>query len=201
MQYWSTTEKEENKKDNAADDSKNEIKAVSNHVYFYSPVTKKHCLELNKILQEKTDELLTVALKGGFDKPKIYLHINSYGGSIFDGISSMDTILRLKDKIDIITIVEGASASAGTFLSVVGTERWITQNSYMLIHQLTSTTRGKYRDLKDDIENVDKLMEFIKSTYKKYTSVPMKEIDQILDHDLWWDAKKCLEFKLIDKIV
>lgn len=176
-------------------------KSDSNRIYFYVDVDDSTCLALNKALQEKSDELRSIALKNGFGKPTIYLHISSFGGGIFAGISSMDTILRLKKDVDIVTIVEGGVASAGTFLSVVGTKRWMTKNSYMLIHQLASQTWGKYAELKDDMENIENLMNFIKKTYDKYTEVPPKEIDQILDHDLWWDAEKCLEMKLIDKII
>lgn len=173
----------------------------SNHIYFYSEVDPHPCLELNRILQEKTDELLTLSSKNDLGRPKIYLHINSYGGSVFDGLSSMDTILRLRQKADIITIVEGGVASAATFISVVGTKRWMTPNSFMLIHQLSSATWGKYKQIKDDVENLDRLMEMIKSIYEKYTAVPKEELDKILEHDLWWDAEKCLEMKLIDKII
>jgi len=186
------------------DDSKSASspqKSESNHVYFYTDVDHGPCLELNKALQEKTDELLDLSAKNDFGKPKIYLHINSYGGSVFAGISSMDTILRLRGKVDIITIVEGGVASAGTFLSVVGTKRWMTRNSFMLIHQLSSASWGKYRELKDDMKNCDRLMEMIKRIYNEYTSVPQEEMDKILDHDLWWDSAKCLEMKLIDKII
>jgi ATP-dependent Clp protease, protease subunit len=177
------------------------LKTESNHIYFYSEIDHKPCLELNKALQEKADELLAMSMKNDFGKPKIYLHINSYGGSIFAGISSMDTIIRLRDKVDIITIAEGGIASAGTFLTIVGTERWMTSNSFMLIHQLSSSTWGKYRELKDDMQNCDRLMEMIKAAYKKYTKVPDSEIDQVLDRDLWWTAEKCLEVGLIDKII
>lgn len=176
-------------------------KSESNHIYYYSDVEHKSCLDLNKALQEKADELLTISLKNNFGRPKIFLHINSYGGYIFSGISSMDTILRLKDWVDIITIVEGGTASAGTFLSVVGTERWMTRNSFMLIHQLSGCTYGKYRDLKDDMKNNDEIMKMIKNIYAKYTNVPESEIDKILDHDLWWDADTCLRYGLIDKII
>jgi len=177
------------------------VKSESNHIYYYSNVETKSCLDLNKALQDKADDLLAIAAKNSFGRPKIYLHINSYGGSIFAGISSMDTILRLKNYVDIITLVEGGVASAATFISVVGTERKMTRNSYMLIHQLSSMTLGKYAELKDDMKNCDELMKMIKNIYAQYTEVPTEEIDKILDHDLWWDAETCLKYKLIDEII
>jgi ATP-dependent protease ClpP protease subunit len=202
MEWKANVNKKEEKKNDHKDDAKpSVIKSDSNHIYFYSDVDHQTCLDLNKHLQDKTDELLSLAQKNDFGRPKIYLHINSYGGYIFSAISTMDTILRLRKMVDIITIVEGSAASSGTLISVTGTERWITPNSYMLIHQLSSGLYGKYRDLKDDMKNSDELMRMIKKTYHQYTAVPESEIDKILDHDLWWDAETCLRYKIVDKIV
>lgn len=189
------------KNDTVTDDKVPVVKSDSNHIYYYADVDHKSCLDLNKALQDKVDELLCMSLKNGYGRPKVYVHINSYGGYIFSGIASMDTIVRLKEQADIITIVEGGVASAGTFLSVVGTERWMTRNSFMLIHQLAGGMHGKFRDMKDDMKNCEEIMKMIKKVYAQYTKVPESEIDKILDHDLWWDADICLNYKLIDKIV
>ena len=177
------------------------VKSDSNHVYFYADVDHKSCLDLNKTLQDKADELLSISMKNEFGRPRIYLHVCSYGGYIFSGVSSMDTVLRLREKVDVVTIVEGAVASAGTFISIVGTERWMTRSSYMLIHQLSAGLYGKYRELKDDMKNNDELMKMIKKIYSKHARVPAKELEQILDHDLWWDADRCLEMRLVDRII
>ena len=71
----------------------------------------------------------------------------------------------------------------------------------MLIHQLWSATMGKYNEIKDDMENLEKLMKRIKDIYKKHTIVPQKNIDEILRHDIYWDGKTCLKYKLVDQII
>ena len=76
----------------ASSDSTNQITNVDNHIYFYSEVERPKMLELNKKLNELDVKLQTTSLKLGIDLPKIYLHINSYGGSIFAGLSTLDTI-------------------------------------------------------------------------------------------------------------
>ena len=43
--------------------------------------------------------------------------------------------------------------------------------------------------------------ETIKSVYKEYTKVPMKKLDEILKHDLLWDANTCLKYGLVDEII
>ena len=71
----------------------------------------------------------------------------------------------------------------------------------MLIHQLSSGLYGKYNELEDDMENNKHLMTTIKSIYKRYTTIPMKKLDEILKHDLWFDSKTCLKYGLVDEII
>jgi len=176
------------------------IMSVSNHVYFYSEVGPSSILELNKLLQLKVNELLKASIDMGNGKPTIYLHINSGGGAIFDGVAGMDTIIKLKKDVDIISVVDGKCASAATFLSLVATKRIIHKHSYMLIHQLTGSVWGKYRELEDAQKNWNEFMRMVKEVYKEYTKVPMKDIEEILEHDIWWDSKRCLEMGLVDEI-
>ena len=35
-------------------------------------------------------------------------------------------------------------------------------------------------------------MEKIKDIYRKYTKIPKKEMDNILKHDIWWEAENCI---------
>ena len=111
----------------------------------------------------------------------------------------MDTILRCKVPVE--TYVDGFSASAATFISVVGGRRFMSRNSYMLIHQLSSSLWGKYSEIEDEKKNLDLMMETIKNVYKEYTKVPMKKLDEILKHDLLWDANTCLKYGLVDEII
>jgi ATP-dependent protease ClpP protease subunit len=70
----------------------------------------------------------------------------------------------------------------------------------MLIHELSSGFWGKMREIKDDFKNDEELMKVIKRLYAKYSKVPGKSIDEILEHDIWWNSKKCLALKLVDEI-
>ena len=111
----------------------------------------------------------------------------------------MDTILRCKVPVE--TYVDGFSASAATFLTVVGKKRYMSRNSYMLVHQLSTTFWGTYSNFEDEKQNLDLMMKNIKNIYKEYTKIPMKKLNEILKHDLMWDAKTCLEYGMIDEII
>ena len=62
----------------------------------------------------------------------IYLHINSFGGSLYDAYAALDTIKNLR--VPIYSVIEGCAASAGTIISVVCNKRFIGENAHMLIH-------------------------------------------------------------------
>lgn len=177
------------------------IEESGNNIYFYGEIDRKSAFQFNKTLQETTTKMLEMSKTNGFGRPIINIHINSGGGLISAGIAMMDTIIRIKEDIDIYTFVEGISASAATYISCVGTKRFITGNSYMLIHQLSGGVRGSYQNIKDTHDNYEYLMEVIKNIYSKYTRVKEEELDEILKHDLYWSAEKCLKLGLVDEII
>ena len=195
-QYWGEVK---SKKINNKPKEEKHITVHENRVYYYSGVNRQSVVELNHKIGELESKHLTASNVLEIDPPPIKIFINSGGGSITAGISSMDTILRTK--VPVHTYVDGFCASAATFLSVVGGERFMSRNSYMLIHQLSTIFWGKYSEFEDEKQNLDLMMTTIKNVYKEYTKVPMKKLDEILKHDLLWDAETCLEYGLIDNII
>jgi len=107
----------------------------------------------------------------------------------------------LNSKVPVHSIIDGCAASAATIISTSCTKRSIGKYSKMLIHQLSAGAYGKYTELEDDMENNKHLMSTIKEIYKEYTRVPMKKLDEILKHDLWFDSKTSLKLGLVDDIV
>jgi len=198
--YWG--EKKSPAKKGAQPINNKPEKHISDHknkIYYYANVNRESAVELNKKIGEIESKSLTLANTLDIDPPILKVLINSGGGSITAGISSMDTILRCK--VPVHTYVDGFCASAATFLSVVGSYRFMSRNSYMLIHQLSTNFWGKYSEFEDEKQNLDLMMTTIKNVYKEYTKVPMKKIDEILKHDLMWDAETCKTLGLVDEII
>ena len=103
-------------------------------------------------------------------------------------------------KIPIHTIIEGQAASAATFLSVAGEKRYMTENSVLLIHQLSSGCWGTMHELEDEHENNKFFMEKIYSLYSKYTTISRTNLKKIMKHDIWWDVKKAMKHGFVDEI-
>tara|TARA_R100000988_G_C3921308_1_gene126914 strand:+ start:69 stop:686 length:618 start_codon:yes stop_codon:yes gene_type:complete len=202
---WRYTNKEEEEEQsapqyiiNASPSSGGAVtKVIENNLYFYGDITEANILELNATLHE-LDKKLSVTNVFLDIRPIINLHINSYGGSLFAGLATVDVLRNLNSEVH--SYVEGAAASAATIISVACSKRYIGKYSKMLIHQLSSGIYGKYNELEDDMENNKHLMATIKSIYKEYTTIPMKKLDEILKHDLWFDSETCLGYGLVDEI-
>lgn len=182
-----------------------QITIRDNHIYFYGDVTTSNCLRLNTSIRDINKKLKTVRDDYDMTHLRIFLHINSYGGSVFAALATIDTIIT--SEVPIISIIEGCAASAATLISVVCHEREIMPYSFMLVHQISSGFWGKFEEIKDEMLNLKKLTKTIKKIYKKYTHLKNKKINDnamslndILKRDLWWDSEDCLNFGLVDRI-
>ena len=178
--------------------SDSNIEVINNHIYFYSEIKRNSILKLNKKLKELETKLLTYADSLNWEPPGIYLHINSYGGSVFAGVAAMDQILSCK--IPVYTVIDGCAASAATFLSVVGTKRYINKHAHVLIHQLSSGFWGKFSAIEVEMKNLKKLMEMIRQVYLEKTAMTKSQLDKMLKRDLWLSAEEALSYGLVDEI-
>jgi ATP-dependent Clp endopeptidase proteolytic subunit ClpP len=210
--YYGMAKKSKKDEDSGSDDEKSlasilkgakgtkpeKIEKYDNHVYFYSEVSRESIFELNMLLKEVEEENIITANKLNIDPIPIYLHINSYGGSVFAGFAAIDMIISCK--VPVYTIIEGCAASAATMMSIVGAKRYIRPNSYMLVHQLSSGCWGKMNEIEDEYENLKELMKNIKRIYEKHAKIPKKDLSDVLKHDLWWNPEKCMSYGLVDEL-
>jgi len=174
------------------------IDSDKNHIYFYTDVTQESCLDLNRKINDLNKELLKYAIEYDCPPPSIYLHINSTGGDLLSSFGTVDTILD--SRVPIISIIEGCCASAASIIAMVCKKRYMTNHSFILIHQLSTSVSGKYQELKEDFENDTKFMEELYKLYKKYTKMTEKKIKEVLNHDLWWTSDVCVQNGIVDGI-
>lgn len=142
----------------------------------------------------------------GLDKYRNYamrpieLHVQSFGGSIYDMWSLIDVIES--SNTPIITFCNGYCMSAAALIFLAGHYRVMYKHSAIMFHQLSSMTFGKMNDLiieqtqtenlhKDMIKYIKKKTNLKKKFYKKYDK--NKE-------NIYMDSKKCLKFGVCDEV-
>ena len=176
----------------------NEISVQDNNIYFYTDVNPKSALELVLAINELTKKMRILAISHNIQAPTITLHINSEGGEVHSALSVFDTIKRNPTPIK--TIISGNASSAATIISLAGHERAISQNSYMLIHNISSGFWGKMHEFEDEMKNMSKLTANLKKIYKENTNITKTQLDNLLKKDLLLDAKTCVKYGLVETI-
>jgi ATP-dependent Clp protease protease subunit len=181
-------------------DSGSTFSQVTNEIYFYDDVTRESIFNLNRQINEVSRTLSILQSQYNLShSPTIDLYVSSEGGDVFPAMSAVDRILN--SKIPIHTRVEGSVASAATLISVVGHKRYISKNAFMLIHSVRSSFWGNFGEIQDEFKNLELIMNKIKQIYLAKTKFKESELDDILKHDLYLDAKEALKYGLVDEII
>ena len=202
MNFIMTHKKRKYNNDNNDDNDNNDIIESNeniivkgNHIYFYADIDIKNILELIKIIKDLSLKLNN--MKNEYEVEGIIkLHIYSYGGDAFMGLSIYDFIKN--SNIPIYTYIDGFIASAATFLFLAGHKRFMTENSSILIHQISTGFWGKFEDLKDEYKNTTELMKMVKKIYNDNTNMNKKNIDELLKRELYLTYKDALKYKFIN---
>ena len=152
----------------------------------------------NSIVQQ----LMWLATVGTED---IDLYIQSPGGSVYAGTSICDCIDVLAKKgIKVNTIGTGLVASMGAYLLSAGTgTRKATKNCRIMIHSVSSATRGTIVDMEIDFNESkylnDKLMVDIANFSKGKSTV--EDIKKKCQRDCYLSPEESIIAGLIDVIV
>jgi ATP-dependent Clp protease protease subunit len=192
---------EENDDEEETEEKENDLSGISrenNHIYFYSEIDRKSIFKLLKLIKEAEEYSMILSMRLSIDAVPIYLHINSEGGTVFDVFIAMDVIRNCR--VPVYSVIDGATASCGTLLSVVCAKRYIRPSAFMLIHQLSSECWGKMREIEDEYKILVELMDKIKATYKQHSKLKKKQIKKLLNHDLWLNAETSIEYGLADEL-
>jgi ATP-dependent protease ClpP protease subunit len=209
---WSTNKRKKELNDNDSDDNSDTsitkipflfgkspnsyIYSNFNHIYFNNDITTDTAFELNKELRKVQTQVKTISASLNLEPQPIYLHLTTNGGDIYAALSIIDCIESLT--IPLYTVIDGFVASAGTLISIMGKKRFMTANSYMLIHQLRSGYWGKMSDIEDEVSNLQKLMKHISKFYLNKTKIDKSELKEILKKDITWNLKECINYGLVD---
>jgi ATP-dependent Clp protease protease subunit len=184
----------------------NEQDDYNNNEYFlYSDISISSVMNILKFI--KNAEKRWKSFLADYDdlienaNPKpLKIFINSNGGEIFAAIPLIDAIKNCS--IPVYTYIEGIAASAASLISMAGHKRFMTKNSFMLIHELRTGVEGKYSDIMDEKENCDKLMNVIRDIYLEKTAGKLNKefLDRTLKRDILLSSSECLDVGLVDEI-
>lgn len=182
---------------------KSEVKMErTNHdpftIKFYGSVTTESCMALSNTIETLNSKAKDMELKYDFRVP-IKLHLQSLGGELMPAFYVCDLIKSIDTPVHI--YIDGYVASAASLIAVCGDKRYMTKHSSILIHQLTSSTSGKFAEMRDGMSNLHLFMENLKDIYLENTKIEESKLECLFESDVWMSADKCLLLGLVDDII
>lgn len=151
------------------------------------------------------DSSLAEYYKKHVKRPDITIEISSAGGSVYDGLSFYDAIRSYieHEKYKIIGKLSGLVASMASVIALACDERIAGSHTSILVHQI-STFIGKetVEGLKDELKEVERLKEVLRSIYYERTGLTKELLDEKDDAKKDWiiTAKEALDYRIITKI-
>lgn len=134
---------------------------------------------------------------------QIHLHVNSPGGSVFDGIAIYNAIKNHDAKVT--AIVDGMAASAASFLIQGADTRQISRNAQIMIHDAKAFAGGNARQMRQAADLLDKISDQIADIYAvnsdgadDHQAKDFRELMQAGDQ--WYDGNEALAMGLVDEV-
>ena len=135
-----------------------------------------------------------------YELQPIQLHIQSFGGSIYDMWSLID-IIESSDT-PVITYCSGYCMSAASLIFLAGHYRYMYKHSSVMFHQMSVGNFGKINDLNLDQKHFNDMHKDIVKYIKKHTKLGKKFFKKfdLNKEDVYLSAKDCIKFGVCDKI-
>lgn len=165
----------------------NNAKSETADVYIYSEVGGHDVNAKNFI-----DELKTIKDKN------IDVHINSLGGSVFDGLAIYNALKNHSKKVT--TKVEGISASIASVIAMAGDTIEMAENSLFMIHNPFAMSGGDANELRKTANILDKIRNEIAGIYASKSKHNADHYINLMDVETWFNSTETLEMGLINGI-
>jgi ATP-dependent Clp protease protease subunit len=132
---------------------------------------------------------------------QIQMFINSPGGVIYAGMAIYDTMQQISAPVS--TTAVGLTASFGTVLLTAGSKgmRYALPNATIHMHQPLGGAQGQATDIVIQANEIIRLKEALNQILMKHTGKTKEEIERDTDRDVYFDAKKAVEYGLIDSVL
>lgn len=134
---------------------------------------------------------------------KIHFYINSPGGSITAGLAIYDTMQFLR--CPVATYCVGQAASMGAVLLAGGSagQRFLLQNSRVLLHQplIAGIMQGVATDLDIEAKEIIRLRARLYEILGHHTGQSPDKIKKDCDRNLWLDAQQAIDYGLADTVL
>jgi ATP-dependent Clp protease protease subunit len=170
----------------------------------YSLLLKERIVMLGTPINDQIANLLVAQLlflQREDPERQIQMFINSPGGVVYAGMAIYDTMQQISAPVS--TTAVGLTASFGTVLLTAGTTgmRYALPNATIHMHQPLGGAQGQATDIVIQANEIMRLKETLNAILMKHTGKSKEDIERDTDRDIYFDARKAVEYGLIDAVL
>nr|DAJ07548.1 MAG TPA: Putative ATP dependent Clp protease [Caudoviricetes sp.] len=141
------------------------------------------------------------ALKSLGDVKNINLHINSPGGSVFEGIAIYNMLKQNPAHVNV--YVDGLAASIASVIAMSGDAIFMPSNAMMMIHNPWTMAVGNAEELRKQADGLDQITKSSVQTYlaKAGDKLDEDKLKELMDNETWLTAQEAVDYGLADEVL
>jgi len=138
-----------------------------------------------------SSEDIAKVLKNNPSVENINVDINSFGGSLFDGISIFNQLQEHSATVN--TSVSGVAASAASLIFMAGDNRTMNTGSFLMIHKPSVVGMANADEMRKTADTLDMFQDSIVDIYESKVSISREEINSMVDEETWLSGTSALD--------
>ena len=133
-----------------------------------------------------------------WERKPIQLFINSFGGSVYNGLALVDVVKQSKTPVHTISI--GSSMSMGFWIYLAGHKRYVGEHATLMFHDITTWVWDKTESIKQELNEVLRLQKIICNEVTSTSMVKQETLDDYITRKAEWyiPADEAIKLKLAD---
>lgn len=128
----------------------------------------------------------------------IDLHINSPGGSVFDGLAIYNALQR--HPANVTSYVDGLAASIASVIALAGSKVVMAENALFMIHNPWGFAQGSAEDMRKCADVLDKCKDSIMVAYRNKTGLDDAALSAAMDAETWYSAEEAQSAGFVDEV-
>jgi ATP-dependent protease ClpP protease subunit len=134
------------------------------------------------------------------ETPNLTVRINSFGGSVPDGLAIYNALRRYPGTVSV--EIDGMALSIASLIAMAGSTVRIAENALLMIHAPWSMAIGNSAELRGQADLLDKFAQSMTSSYVRKSGKSADDVMALLTDgvDHWYSAAEALEAGFVDEI-
>lgn len=151
---------------------------------------------IKDIFEINADDTAKAEIYKNWERSPIKLFINSYGGSVYDGLALVDIIKRSETPVH--TICIGSCMSMGLWVWLAGNKRLVGELSTLMFHDLSMFIVDSTEGIKQELKEMTRLQDMLVAEITEKSIVKEETLRDLITRKAEWyiPASEAISLKL-----